>query len=141
MADQTYFEDIEDGDELPALDKRPDTRQLVMWAGASGDLNPIHYDKDFALKRGLPGVVVHGQLAGCYLIQLLTNWLGEKGALKNIKISYRGMNLPGDTLSCQGTVTARKENGRVSLNLWVENGAEEKTLTASASVQLPRKQG
>jgi acyl dehydratase len=139
MTKQLYYEDVAEGSELPTLIKRPDTKQLVRWAGASGDLNPIHYDKDYALKRELPGVVVHGQLAGCYLIQMITDFIGETGSLKSTKISYRGMNLPGDTLSCKGTINKKKEDGRVNLNLWVENSVGEKTLTASAAVLLPRK--
>jgi acyl dehydratase len=139
MSKQIYYEDVVESSELPTLIKRPNTKQLVMWAGASGDLNPIHYDKDYALKRELPGVVVHGQLAGCYLIQMITDFIGEAGSLKSTKISYRGMNLPGDMLSCKGTISTKKEDGRVNLNLWVENSMGEKTLTARATVLLPRK--
>ena len=70
MKKQIYYEDIEEGIEVTPLVKEPDTRQLVMWAGASGDYNPIHYDKDYALKQGLPGVIVQGQLVGSFLRQL-----------------------------------------------------------------------
>jgi len=140
MVERIYLEDMVEGNELPMLVKKPDTKRLVMWAGASGDLNPIHYDKDYALKRGLSGVVVHGQLVGCYLIQLVTDFIGETSCLVNIKISYRGMNYPGDILRCKGVVGAKREDGRVNLKLWVENGEGEKTLTANASVQLPRRQ-
>ena len=54
------------GAEVPALVKHPTTMQLVKWAGASGDYLQIHYDKDFAQSQGLPGVIVHGWLAGAY---------------------------------------------------------------------------
>ena len=81
MRQQLYYEDIEAGTEIGPLVKQPDTRQLVMWAGASSDYNPIHYDKDFAQSRGLPGVIVHGQLVCSFLGQLITDWIGEQGGL------------------------------------------------------------
>ena len=74
MAEQLYYEDITVGSELTPLVKQPTTRQLVMWAGASGDYYQIHYDKDFAQSRGLPGVIVHGQLVCSFLGQLMTGW-------------------------------------------------------------------
>jgi len=73
MSGQLYYEDIVVGSEITPLLKQPTTRQLVMWAGASGDYYAIHYDKDFALSKGLPGVIVHGQLVGCFLGQLITD--------------------------------------------------------------------
>ncbi len=51
MGKQVFYEDVEVGMEIPPLVKTPSTRQLVMWAGASGDYYEIHYDKDFALKK------------------------------------------------------------------------------------------
>jgi hypothetical protein len=69
MNKQLYFEDVISGTDIPLLVKQPDTMQLVMWAGASGDYNPIHYDKDYAVAHDLPGVIVHGQLAACFLME------------------------------------------------------------------------
>ncbi len=142
MKKQIYFEEIEADDEIPELIKEPSTRQLVMWAGASGDLNPIHYDKDYAVSRGLPGVVVHGQLAGCFLAQMVTDWIGERGSLKKININYKSMNLPGKRLVCKGKVTGKSDEdgeGMVTASLWVENAEGEKTLTGTAKVALPIK--
>ena len=142
MKKQIYYEDVAVGDAIPALHKTPTTRQLVMWAGASGDYNPIHYDKDFALERGLPGVVVHGQLAGCCLGQMITDWIGEKGTLKTLNINYTGMNLPGNSLTCRGTVVkkyAEEGDCYVKADLWTENPDGEKTLTGTATVALPCK--
>jgi len=142
LTKQLYYEDVAEGNEIPPLARQPTTRQLVMWAGASGDYNPIHYDKDFALKRGLPGVVVPGQLAGCFLGQMLTDWLGEQGSLKKLTLSYRGMNFPGEALLCKGAVTKKYiEDGQhfVACNIWVENPRGEKTVSGMAIVILPTK--
>ena len=140
MEKQIYFEEIEAGAEITELIKEPSTRQLVMWAGASGDLNPIHYDKDYATKRGLPGVVVHGQLASCFMAQMVTDWIGEKGSLKKLNINYKSMSSPGEKLICKGKVTGKSvEDGEsiVTASLWVKNPKGEKTLTGTAKVVLP----
>jgi acyl dehydratase len=140
MTGQLYYEGVAVGGELTTLVKQPTSRQLVMWAGASGDYNPIHYDKDFAQSRGLPGVVVHGQLASCFLGQMVTDWIGEQGRLKKLTLTYRGMNFPGETLICKGTVTKKYiEDGQhfVVCSLWTENPKGEKTVTGTAVVTLP----
>ena len=140
MKGKLYYEDVVVGGEVTTLVKQPTTRQLVMWAGASGDYNPIHYDKDFAQSRGLPGVVVHGQLAGCFLGQMVTDWIGEQGRLRKLTLTYRGMNFPGETLICKGTVTKKYiEDGQhfVVCSLWTENPKGEKTVTGTAVVTLP----
>ena len=142
MKKQLYYEDIEAGTEVTPLEKEPDTKQLVMWAGASGDYNPIHYDKDYALKQGLPGVIVHGQLAGSFLGQMITDWIGNEGSLKKLSLSYKGKNLPGQKLTCRGTVVKKfveEDSNLVSLRIWIENPAGEKTLTGTASVSMPLK--
>jgi acyl dehydratase len=142
--EQLYYEDVALGDEITPLVKQPTTTQLVMWACASGDLNPIHYDKDFALGRGLPGVVVHGQLAGCFLGQMVTDWIGEGGSLKTLSLTYRGMNFPGENLTCRGTVTRKYAEGGqnlVVLNVWAENPKGEKTVSGNAVVSLSTRAG
>ncbi|MFC1871235.1 MaoC/PaaZ C-terminal domain-containing protein [Chloroflexota bacterium] len=139
MTEQPYFEDIMVGDELPSLIKQPTTRQLVMWAGASGDFNPIHYDQDFARNRGLDGVVVQGQLVGNFLGQLVTDWIGGQGELKKFNCSYKGMNYPG-TIVCKGVVKKKyTDNGEhfVECSLWAENAGGEKTVTGTAVVVVP----
>jgi acyl dehydratase len=140
MENQLYYEDIVPCMNITPLVKHPDTTQLVMWAGASGDYNPIHYDKDYALVHGLPGVIVHGQLAACFLAQMITGWIGEKGILKEFSVNYRGMNLPGEIITCRGTVTGKyvqDDKHLVALKIWAENSKEEKTLSGTAVVILP----
>jgi acyl dehydratase len=140
MAEQVYFEDIAEGSDITPLDKLPTTRQLVMWAGASGDYNPIHYDKDYAQGRGLSGVVVPGQLVCAFLGQLVTDWMGEQGTLKKLSCSYKGMNYPGEAITCKGKVLKKvvaDGEHRVECNIWAENARGEKTVTGGAVVVLP----
>jgi len=142
MPEQLYYEDVAVGDEITPLVKQPTTRQLVMWAGASGDYNPIHYDKDFAQSQGLPGVIVQGALAGCFLGQLITDWIGEQGVVSSFSCSYRGMNFPGEALTCRGKVTRKyveADKHYVECDIWAENPRGEKTVPGKAVVILPTK--
>ena len=143
MVKQIYYEDGVEGSEITPLVKQPTTTQLVMWAGASGDYNAIHYYRDYALKQGLSGVIVHGQLAGAFLGQMLTDWVGDKGNISKLSLSYKGMNFPGEALICQGKVIKKyvEENRHlVTLRIWAENPRGEKTLTGTAVVSLPSRE-
>ncbi|MDP2920463.1 MAG: MaoC/PaaZ C-terminal domain-containing protein [Dehalococcoidia bacterium] len=142
MANQLFWEDIEAGASVPPLVKKPTPRQLVQWAAASGDYYEIHYDKDYALSNRLPGIIVHGALKGSWLGELLSNWVGDKGKIKKYGCSYRGMDIPGDTLTCKGTVTKKYTDGAdhvVEAEIWLENGKGEKTTPGTAVVVFPSK--
>ena len=140
MAETVFYEDIEVGGEIPALVKRTTTMQLVKFAAASGDYYQIHYDKDFALANGLPGVIVHGWLALSFLGQMVTDWIGEKGTLVKLGGSYRGMNNVGEDIICNGKVTRKyvdDDRHCVRVEIWAENPRGEKTVSGSAVVALP----
>ena len=142
MAEQVFYEDIEVGSEIPSLVKRATRRQLVQWAGASGDFYEIHYDKDFALASGLSDVILHGRLKASFLGQMLTDWTGLEGNLKKYNVRYKGMDFPDQELTCKGKVTKKYvENNEhlVELDIWTENPQGEKTITGSAVVSLPSK--
>ena len=136
-----YIEDIAVGEELPKLEKIVTTRQLVMYAGASGDFYEIHYDQEFAKKQDLPGVIIHGALKSAFLGQLMTNWVGMSGNLKSLSVRYRDMDKPGDQLTCKGIVSAIDiETGLVSCDIWIEINDGTKTTTGDASVILPTRE-
>ena len=144
MAEQVYFEDINQGDEIPKLVKNCSSQQLVMWAAGSGDFYQIHYDKDFAQSTGLKGIIVHGALKHAFLGQLLHDWVGEKGRVKKFGCQYRGMDYPNQDLICRGVVTGkRQESGEnlVELEIWTENPEGEKTSPGKAVVALPSRGG
>ena len=144
MADQVFFEDVQQGTELPTLRKDPTTQQLVMYAGASGDYHQIHYDLGFATANGLPNVILHGALKNAFLGQLVTDWIGEEGCLKKLNARYSGMDVPGSPVYWKGAVTRKfVENGEywVECDLWLENVGGEKTTTGSVVVILPSRSG
>ncbi|MDE2899873.1 MAG: MaoC/PaaZ C-terminal domain-containing protein [Chloroflexota bacterium] len=144
MPDTPFWEDIEVGHELPTIVKRPSTRQLVKYAGASGDFYEVHYDKDFAVEIGLPGLIVHGALKNAYLGQVVTGWMGPDGVLRKLSVRYRGTDVPGDDLTCSGRVTKVYEQDGAHLvdcALTLQNSQGEQTTTGTATVQLPTKGG
>jgi acyl dehydratase len=139
-AKQFYFEDVEVGSAIPPLEKEPTTQQLVKYAGASGDFYQIHYDKDFALKNNLPGVIIHGALKNAFLGQLMTDFAGELGWLRKLSVQYRGMDQPGAKVVGKGRVTRKYVEGNnhlVDCEIWLENSKGEKSTPGSATVVLP----
>ena len=144
MAGQVFWEDVSEGSEIPALVKNPTTRQLVQYAGASGDFYEIHYDRDFAESTGLPGVIIHGALKNAFLGQLVTDWAGPSGMVKRLTCQYRGMDVPGEPITARGTVSrVYQENGEnlVECQIWLENAQGENTTPGSATVALPSRKG
>lgn len=137
MGKAGFYGKVRIGEILPSLKKRPTNRQLVMWAAASEDFQAIHYDKEFALKSGLPNIIVHGQLECSFLDQLLYKWMGHKGILKELRCTYRGINLPGSLLYCKGKVTRKYvKNGKhcIRCNVWIENKSGKVTVLGKALV-------
>ena len=144
MAEQVYFDDLTEGDEIRALKKNCSSQQLVMWAAASGDFYQIHYDKDFAQSTGLPGIIVHGALKNAFLGQLLHDWVGEQGSIKKFGCSYRGMDVPNQEIVCGGVVTKLYQEGSeniVEVDIWTENPDGKKTSPGTAVVTLPSRNG
>ncbi len=142
MAKELFWEDVEEGTEITPLTKEATTQQLVRWAGASGDFYQIHYDKDFALGNALPGVIIHGALKSAWLGQLLGDWVGESGTIKKYGCSYRGMDVPGEKLTCTGKVTKKYVEGDehlVDCEIWLENSQGQQTTPGTAVVAFPTK--
>ncbi len=137
---QVFYEDVSEGMEIPSLTKHPTTRQLAMWAGGSGDFYEIHYDKDFANRQGLDGVIVHGRLKAAFIGQLITDWIGTEGSLSKLTCQYRGIDVPEQDIIVRGKVTKKyMKDGEncVELEVWTENPNGEKTTPGTALVVLP----
>ena len=140
MADQVYFEDVNEGDSIPELAKNCSTQQLVIWAGASGDFYQIHYDHNFAKNTGLDNIIVHGALKNAFLGQLLHDWVAPEGTVKEFGCQYRGMDYPDQEITCKGVVTKTYVEGDqhfVELDIWTENPDGQKTTPGTAKVVLP----
>ncbi len=113
MAAAIFFEDIEVGHEFEKLTKEPVTEvQLVKYAGASGDFNPIHTVHHVAEQAGLGGVIAHGMLIMGFVGQAITTWIAHD-CLKKFSVRFRGMTRPGDVITVSGKVTDKSSDGPV----------------------------
>jgi len=133
------FESINSGQDLPSLTKKVTVEQIRQYAEASGDRNPIHLDETFARSAGLPGVIAHGMLTMAFANQMVTDWLGDRSRLKRLQGRFAGMVLPGDEVTCTGTVVSKDEQARrVTINLVVTNQRGEKVLNKGvAEAEFP----
>ena len=140
MYSQPFYEDVEIGMEIPPLTKNPTTRQLVKWAGASGDYYEIHYDKDFAQKAKLPGIIVHGMLQQAFLGQLITDWIGVQGTLKKLNCRNKDILFPSENVISKGKVIEKHIQGNecyIECDVWVEDPTGRITTSGKALVVLP----
>src|SRR5438270_7288323 len=104
-----YFEDIQLGDEIPLLVKAPVTHlQLVRYAGASGDFNPLHTDPKIGEMIGTGGIIAHGMLIMGFVGQMLSNYVGPQ-ALRKFGVRFKGMTRIDDVITCTGKITEKYE--------------------------------
>ena len=97
------------GAEAPPREFGPLTRQMfVRYSGASGDLNPMHYDDELARSAGHPSVFAQGMFSAALLAGFATDWLGA-GNVRRFGTRFREQVWPGDVLTCAGVVTAVSE--------------------------------
>jgi acyl dehydratase len=141
MADQIYWDDVQEGQEF-TLNEPMSSQRLVIWAAASGDFYQIHYDDNYAKNNNLPDIIVHGALKGMLVGRLLDEWKGEQGKIKTWGVSYRGMDPARQDLKVWGKVTKKYEaNGEALFDLDVGVAQPDGTQTTpgTATVALPRK--
>jgi acyl dehydratase len=136
---QAGIKELKAGDQITPLHAGPITRaNLALFAGASGDHNPIHIDLDFAREAGMGDVFAHGMLSMAYLGRLLTNSFPQT-ALRKFSVRFVAIVHIHDRLTCTGTVTELfEEDGekRMRLQLQVANEEAEAKVKGEAVVGL-----
>ena len=131
--------DIQVGTEIPVLELPPISRfTLALYAGASGDHNPIHIDSDFAKQAGMPDVFAHGMLSMAYLGRMLTNWQPQ-AQLRKFSNRFAAITQLQDAITCSGKVVEMIERdgetlARCEIQAAKENG--EQTLIGEALVAV-----
>jgi len=133
------FEQVSPGQALPSLTKHVTVEQIRQYGEASGDRNPIHLDESFARSAGLPGVIAHGMLTMAFANQVVTDWLGDRSLLKSLQGRFAGMVLPGDDVTCSGSVASKHDaTRRVVIHLVVTNQRGEKVFNKGvAEAEFP----
>jgi acyl dehydratase len=103
------YDAIAVGDNLPDLQLEAVNRTtLALFAGASGDHNPIHIDTDFARRAGMPDVFSQGMLGMAWLGRVVTGWVGQ-GSLRKFDARFQGITHLGNAMTCKGRVTEKLE--------------------------------
>ncbi|SEF31256.1 MaoC like domain-containing protein [Amycolatopsis pretoriensis] len=110
------------GDELPAIEVRVTRDQLVRYAGAAMDFNPIHWNEAFAKEVGLPDVIAHGMLTMALAGRVVTDWLGDPARLIDLSARFtRPVVVPntpeGAVVAFEGKVGAINEDGTARIDL------------------------
>ena len=124
------------GDSIPELRVTPDRFLPHRYAGASGDFNPIHIDKEFATQVGLPGNILHG-LYGMALVARANAAAagGDPRSLKRLSVQFRGMGLPEQEIAVSGTVREAGA-GRVVVETAAEQAGNQIIRNAVAELEL-----
>jgi acyl dehydratase len=129
------------GTELPEQVYRVTRADLVRYAGASGDFNPIHWNERVATAVGLPGVIAHGMFTMALAGRAVTDWTGDPGALVEYQVRFgRPVLVPDDdegaAVTVRGKVGALLEDGRARVDLTVTSADEKVLSLARATVRL-----
>jgi len=134
------FEEVAEGQALPPFVVEKLTRtDLVRYAGASGDFNPIHHDEEFARAAGNPTVFGHGMLTAGFLGKCLTDAVGVEN-LRRYKVRFATRVWPGDRITCTGRVTKKYEadgERRIDGEVTATRQTGETAITGSFTAALP----
>ena len=139
------FADVAKGDELPAQTFPVRRLDLVKYAGASGDFNPIHWNERFARSVGLPDVIAHGMFTMAEAIRVVTDWCGDPGMVVEYQVRFsKPVVVPdgvdadsGARLTVSGKIGAVNEDGTVRVDLTAMSGEDKVLGLARALVRLP----
>ena len=139
MTAKVSYADVSEGEELKPWSYDVGRLDLVMYCGASGDFNPIHWNEPFAKAVGLPDVISHGMYTMARIGQFVTDWTGDPGAVKRFKTRFtQPVVVPNDTgnkVTVSGKVTRKLDAKRVLLELSAAVG-ETNVGQAEAEVEL-----
>lgn len=135
------YDDVEVGTELPAQSFPAQRVNLVMYAGASGDFNPIHWNERFATAVGLPNVIAHGMFTMAQAVRVVTDWVGDPGAVEDYGVRFtRPVVVPDDdrgaTIEVTGVVKEKLDDKRVAVDLSARVTGETVLAKARAVVRL-----
>ncbi|MGN6333235.1 MAG: MaoC family dehydratase [Motilibacteraceae bacterium] len=144
MGTNVRWDDVEVGTELPPLSIPLHRGDLVRYAGASGDFNPIHWNERFAKAVGLPDVIAHGMLTMGVAVRVVTAWCGDPGAVVEYGVRFtKPVVVPDDVegsggavVEVSGKVAEKLDGGRVRVDLTATSEGAKVLGQARAVVQL-----
>ncbi len=141
MTAQVRYDDVEVGTELPSREFPMQRINLIMYCGASGDFNVIHWNERIAKLVGLPDVIAHGMYTMAEAGRVVTDWAGDPGAVLEYHVRFsRPVVVPDDdkgaTLTVGGVVEEKLPDNRVKVLLSARTADGEVLTGARAVVAL-----
>ncbi|MFI7058586.1 MaoC family dehydratase [Streptosporangium canum] len=141
MAATVKYDEVETGQQIPPADYPVRRVNLVMYAGASGDFNPIHWNERFAKTVGLPDVIAHGMFTMAQGGRFVTDWVGDPGAIVDYGVRFSSMVVvpddeQGAVITVSGVIEEKLEDNRVVVALTARSGDSRVLSKARAVVQL-----
>jgi acyl dehydratase len=137
-----YYEDVQVGDDIPKLVKSPVSHlQLVRYAGASGDFNPLHTDPKIGEAIGIGGIIAHGMLIMGFVGQMLSDYVGP-AALRKFGVRFKGMTRIDDVITCTGTISEKYEvdgEARIAGKMQAVDQDGDVKVTGTFVAALPRR--
>src|SRR6476619_1675135 len=134
--EKLFFDDVNEGDEAPVVSHQLTRTDLVMYAGASGDFNPMHHDEVAAKAAGLPSVFGHGMFSAGLLATAITNYVGV-GKRAAYRMRFTKQTWPGEVLSTNVAVIEKRPGNEIVLECVLVNQDGEAKLQAEAVAVLP----
>ncbi|MEU5876732.1 MaoC family dehydratase [Spirillospora sp. NPDC047279] len=140
MTAKVKYDDVEVGTEIPAETYQVDRANLVMYAGASGDFNPIHWRETVAKAVGLPDVIAHGMYTMAQGGRYVTDWVGDPGAVVDYGVRFSSpVVVPdegGAALEISGKVEEKLDDNKVVVALTARSNDQKVLTRAKAVVRL-----
>jgi acyl dehydratase len=135
------YDDVEVGQSLPTRSFPLVRADLIRYAGASGDFNPIHWNARFAVGVGLPDVIAHGMVTMAIAARIVTDWIGDPGAVVDYSVRFtKPVVVPDDgigaVLEVAGVVLEKLDDGLVRIDLIARSDGDKVLGMARALVRL-----
>jgi acyl dehydratase len=134
-----YFEDVEEGDQAPVRSRVLTRTDLVMYAGASGDYNPMHHDEVQAQAAGQPSVFGHGMFSMGFLGTAITDYVGV-GNVRRFRARFAKQTWPDEELRTTIVVTGKRTEGPdhlVDMDVRLVNADGEEKVVGEATAVVP----
>jgi len=130
------------GKELPGITLHVTRKDLIRYAGASGDFNVIHWNERVAKEVGLPNVIAHGMLTMGQALNVVTRWLGSSVSILEYSVRFSNPvvvpdDATGATVEFAGVISEISENGKIKIDLTATSDGKKVLTRAFAIVQIP----
>jgi acyl dehydratase len=136
-AGQRYWDEVAAGEELPGFSLPLTMTRMALQVSGTQDFYPVHHDAAVAREAGHQDIFINTSFIRACLCRVLTDWVGAEGCVRRLGFQMRAPNFAGEAITARGRVTEKRPDGRVELEVWIENVGKGITAPGSATVTLP----